>query len=210
MEDSSMKRVMLALAVAFGLSAAATAQPIEDQFFVSLDPSGNLLGGGGSGFNNGAWYYYPDTGWYNQWFYDHPFDPDRWKTIHIEFDAAPLNPGDPDLFLELAVNWSTPEWSGLGFGDSLPPVPGAPGFDEPLHIERFTLLETSFFFEPYPEHFEFDYVIPDYNPEWVSIDVYGWNVEIINGIIIHDCIPAPGALALLGVAGMLGASRRRR
>lgn len=204
-----MKRVMLALAVAIGLSASSYAQPIEDQFFISLDANSNIVDGGGSGFGGGEWYYYPDTLWYNQWFYDHPFDPNRWKTIHIEFDAAPLLPG-AGLFLEFAVNWSTPEWSDLGFGDSMPPIPGAPGFDEPLHIERFTFIETDFLFDPLPEHFVFDYIIPDYNPEWVSIDVWGWNFEITNGVIIHDCIPSPGAIALIGVAGLLGVPRRRR
>ena len=197
-----MIRRLLAFIVVVGLTASVSAQPITDYFDATFDYAGGLVSGGGSGYNGGHWYQYP-SGWWNQWFYDHPYDPDRWKEIHIEFDAAPLDPS-LDLYLEFAVNWSTPEWSALGYGDTLPPTPE---FDENLYIERDTLLETDFFFEPYPEHFVFDYIIPYYNPEWVSIDIRGWNFVITNGVIIHDCVPAPGALALLGLAGLV---RRRR
>ncbi len=198
--------LLMAAAVVFATSPAS-AQPVHDTFYVAVDAGMNLVPSesGGSGYNGGEWYYYPDTVWWNEWFYNAPYDPNRWKEIHIEFLAQLLDPGDPDMFLEFAVNWSTPEWSALGLGR--PPLPG----DQPelTYIERFTLLETDFFFDPQPEFFEFDYVIPDYNPEWVSIDVWGWNFQIIEGNIWHECVPEPGTAMLLAV-GAVALLRRRR
>ena len=56
------------------------------------------------------------------------------------------------------------------------------------------------------------FIIPDYNPEWVSIDVrvYGAGA-LVQGTITHECIPAPGAILLgsIGV-GLVGWLRRRR
>ena len=194
------------LAVLFWVAGPATAQPIVDDWFITADYDGFLVGGGGSGFNNGMWYEYP-SGWLNQWFYDHPFDSTRWKEVHVEFDAYYLDDLQ-DTYLEVAVNWSTPEWSLLGFGDTLPPTPA---YNEELYIERATRLSTDFFFPPMGqnfEHFEFDYVIPDYNPEWVSIDVSGWNFEIVNGVIIHECLPEPSTICLLAFGGLTLLRRR--
>jgi hypothetical protein len=199
--------MLAALAALFLVVGPATGQPIVDDWYVTVDYDENLIAGGGSGFNNGFWYDYP-SGWWNQRFYDHPFDDTRWKEIHVEFDAYYVDDLS-DAYLEFAVNWSTPEWSQLGFGDTLPPTPD---WDETLYIMRDTRLTTDFFF-PLPgddyEHFVFDFIIPGYNPEWVSIDVYGWNFEIINGVIIHECVPEPATLALLAMGGLLLARRRR-
>ena len=207
-EDDAMKRLLLSLLVAGLLApAAALAEPITDTFYVTVNYDEELIAGGGSGFNNGYWYEYP-SGWWNEWFYDHPFDPLRWKEIHVEFDAYYVDDMQ-DAWLEFAINWSAPEWSALGYGDTLPPTPD---FDETLYILRDTRLETSWFLpetgQDY-EHFEFDYIIPDYNPEWVSIDVWGWNFDIVNGVIIHECVPEPASLALLAVGGLVALGRRR-
>jgi hypothetical protein len=117
--------------------------------------------------------------WWNIWFYDHPFTYDRFKTVIIEFDVFPLAPGPG--FLELAVNWSTDVWS-LDFpDDSMPPLPGVP---EDLYIGRQTLFMEEF----YEGHYIVEYTIPDYNPEWVSVDVRGYNFDIPMGIITHECV----------------------
>jgi hypothetical protein len=171
--------------IAIFVVADLQAEPIEDTFFISVDTSGEVVGGGGSGFNGGMWYLYP-SGWINEWFYDHPFDPERGKIIHIEFDVVALDPGVNSL-LYFAVNWSTPEWSGLGYGETTPPTPDLVGPDESLYIMRETLLNIC----PVPgeiTHYVFDFTVWDYNPEWVSIDVDGENFEILNGFISHDCV----------------------
>jgi hypothetical protein len=187
------------------LTGSAVAQPVEDSWFVALDENNDLVPSlsGGSGYENGSWYFYPNTLWYNEWFYNAPYDPDRWKIIHIEFDADTLV-DTPLFYLQLAVNWSTPEWSLQTPPFDRPPLPG----DEPedLYIMRDTLLETDEFTTS-PQHFVFDYVIPDYNPEWVSIDVWGFNFQLTDGIIIHECVPEPGGLGLV-VLGLLALRRR--
>jgi len=160
-------------------------EPIEDTFYVTLDQYGYFVSGGGSGFNGGQWYVYP-SGWKNEWFYDHPFDPERGKIIHIEFDVVETDPSKVSN-LCFAVNWSTPEWSALGYGDTTPPTPDLVGADESLYIHREILLDIC----PVPEevtHYVLDFTVWDYNPEWVSVDVDGENFEIMNGYITHDCV----------------------
>jgi hypothetical protein len=162
-------------------AVSASAQVRTDNFYVTIG-AGNVLAGGGSGFNFGEWYVYPSM-WINQWFYDHEFDENRGKIIHIEFDWTALDPLCPTN-MTVAINWSTPEWSALGFGTLQPPLPGV---DEGLYIGRTTVLYQCGNF-PQTQHFSMDYTIWPYNPEWVSVDVMGCNFVITNGSIIHDCV----------------------
>jgi hypothetical protein len=155
----------------------------QDAFYAEVDELGDLTFGGGSGFNGGAWYYYPETGWWNQWFWDDPYDPERIKVVHIEFFAEPMNFTQP-AYLMLAVNWSTPDWWLLDYGPDQPPEPNVPGFDEFLHIGRAVLFD-QFITAPMP--FVFDWTLDEYNPEWISIDIQGENFIITNGEIKHEC-----------------------
>lgn len=177
-----MKKTAIALFLGLLLlsTVPASAQQVIDDFFVTVG-SGVVTEGGGSGYDNGTWYVY-QSGWINEWFYDHPFDENRGKIVHIEFDWVALDPTcTTDIIV--ALNWSTPEWSALGHGDALPPLPGE---DELLYIERLTFLDECGIY-PEIQHVIWDYVIWDYNPEWVSIDVMGCNFIITNGIIVHEC-----------------------
>jgi len=163
------------------------AQTIVNDYFVTVDAAGNVINGGGTDFFGQGWYFYPEEGWWNIWFYDHPFDTERKKVIHIEFDAFPLGPG---AYIEFAVNWSTDLWSiEQPPGDSAPPLPGVP---EQLYIGRATLLAS----DNFGGHYVFDYEIPDYNPEWVSIDIRGFNFEIPFGFIEHSCVRANGGQSM--------------
>ncbi len=164
----------------FGAVPASAQQVIDDFFFVTIG-SGVVLEGGGTGYENGTWYVYPSN-WINQWFYDHPYDPERGKIVHIEFDWTALDP-TCTTDITVAFNWSTPEWSALGNGDALPPLPGE---DEELYIERRVIIDECDIF-PDVQHVVWDFIIWDYNPEWVSIDVMGCNFVITNGVITHEC-----------------------
>lgn len=176
-----MKKFAIVLCIGTLLAAApAFSQQLVDNFFVSIG-AGTVLEGGGTGFGGGEWYVYP-SGWINQWFYDHPFDPDRGKIIHVEFDWVALDPACPTN-ISVALNWSTPEWSALGHGTSMPPLPG---YDEELYIKRAGILSECGMF-PQVQHFARDFIIYCYNPEWVSIDVMGCNFVITNGVIVHEC-----------------------
>ena len=181
-KGATMRKYAILMCIGLLLFAApAFSQQSMDNFYVTVGEPGNVLTGGGSGYNGGEWYIYP-TMWINQWFYDHPFDPTRGKIIHIEFDWMSNTLG-ATTDITVAVNWSTPEWSYLGYGTAQPPLPGV---DEQLYIRRSTMMHEYGFF-PDKEHFSFDFIIWEYNPEWVSIDVMGYNFVIGNGVIIHEC-----------------------
>lgn len=177
-----MKKFAIALMLGLLLlgTVPATAQQVIDDFFVTVG-SGIVIEGGGSGFENGTWYVYPSN-WINQWFYDHPYDEARGKIVHIEFDWVAM---DPTCTVDIAValNYTNGEWSALGHGDALPPLPGE---NEELYIEREIILDVCDMF-PEVQHVVWDFIIWDYNPEWVSIDVMGCNFIITNGVIIHEC-----------------------
>jgi len=157
-------------------------EPAEEQvnpFYITIDPTGAFLGGGGGGAYGDGWYWYPEENWWNIWFYDHPYDSTRKKYGFIQFDAFPFDPGLP-MELEVAVNWATDLWS-IDFPDAGPPMPGA---DETMYIGRTSL----FFSQQFEGHYgPFWYEIPDYNPEWVSVDVRGYNFDIIGGDLMHAC-----------------------
>ncbi len=164
---------------------------IQNDFWVTLDPAGGFVDGGGTDYYGDGWYYYPESTFWNIWFYDHPYDITRYKEIHIEITVDAFDPGFP-TYLEFVVNWSTDEWSLVGNPLPEPRVPPLPPLtlpEEDLYIGRELLLLVDDFI-PGPEPYVFDFVLPDYNPEWVSIDVLGENF-VIDGFIIHECLPKP-------------------
>lgn len=155
----------------------ANADTVVNGFTVVMNEFGEVIAGGGDDAYGDGWYFYPEDDWWNIWFYDHPFDEERYKTIYIEFDAFPMG---PEAYIELAVNWSTDLWFYDFPAIARPPLPGEP---EVPYIGRQTLFAA----EQFEGHYVVEYVIPDYNPEWVSIDIRGFNFEIPMGFIQHAC-----------------------
>jgi len=171
--------------------------PNEDVFWVAFPPFGELDPemSGGTGFE-GWWFFYPETFWWNIWFFDHSFvDPDRLKVINIRFDLLPFEP-DIDIDLTFAVNWSTDLWE----DPQMPPLP-VPGFPEEVFIGRDIILPPSGVWEE--GTYDFYYVIRDYNPIWVSIDVRGSNfvIPFPTGEIVHDCVRQSLDLAFVITGG---------
>jgi len=150
----------------------------QDDFWVFVGSDGTAEGGG-SGYNDGEWYYYPNTDWWNIWFFDHPYDQDRVKGMNISFTID-----GPGGAAEVVINYSTDIWSDEGT-PGIPPLPPLSVDDEEDYIIRPEPIFSGQILGPTPINVYFE--IPDYNPEWISIDIRGWNFNIINGTIEHVC-----------------------
>jgi hypothetical protein len=199
-------------------SASANGPPggegwIESVFYIALTSDNEFVSGLGTGWNNGEWVYYPNTEWYNQWFYDHPPRPFPWyKEIYYSIDAGT---GVYPAGVDIVINWSS-----LAFPESgpagPPPIPPLTETQEAEYIVRDHVVYSGEVGSEI-QHFEGPIVIPDYNPEWVSIDVRAWPIngeDIVNvsGTIWHRCVPEPSTLMLLASAAvvLLLFVRRRR
>lgn len=235
----------LLIAVALPLQAQDSSVR-HDSFFGELWSTGEALGGG-TGFDNGSWFAYPQpdqTVWWNQWFYDHPFAEDRykviWYDIFVTWEAvdptgAVVTDQVPPPMIDVALNWSTPLWSELQ--EPVPPLPDlvfTDGRDDSWAIGRENIwsapapIDGNLFLPP-----DDPWILPEYNPEWVSIDIRFSEpllppngngipgtpdvpVDVIykvkiQGDISHACVPEPGSVSLI-LAGMIGLFliRRRR
>ena len=175
--------------------------PITNQFWLTMyngepvDPSG-----GTDYYDDGTsfwgWYYYYYTGepsWWNIWFYNAPFNYDKYKEIYVSFFCKPISQ-DPVFFV---INWATDIWSLEGV-PGRPPLPGDVEGNpelEDMYIGRWPSPVEPILVEPGFNEFWLD--IPWYNPEWVSIDFWGWgSFAIAEGIITHHCLPPEHAESL--------------
>lgn len=178
-------------------SGALAQNDIEDPnsypgswYRIAFDKNGNYLLGDGHGYNDGTWYYYPDTGWYRQWYYNQPYDTDRKGVLRYEVYIKAVDANRP-AYAEINFNWAKPEWYQQGLGR--PPLPkDAPTADDEARFmqnRRVYLVDNWFIgtIEPIVT-----FTIQDYNPAWVSIDIRGRNAYIYRGAW-HDCRLKDGA-----------------
>ncbi|NCC73926.1 MAG: hypothetical protein EOM06_11065, partial [Sphingobacteriia bacterium] len=157
-----------------------------DHAWLDMSENGQPLVWEGTGYANGEWFYYPNTEWWNVWFYDHPIAPERRKIIN---GIIMIEPRLPDLpsYVEIVFNWSTPEWPGFPEIDR-PPLPSDvtdPQIEqmmivrsEPLFVFQGNIFE--------PIQIPVPFEIMEYNPEWLSIDLRGYNFILIADID-HTC-----------------------
>ena len=196
-------------------------------------------GDGWNGLTEGPWYTYagaagdvgqsspgeivnPQPGWVNQWWYDHPYDPLRWKevTLHFTYGLGPAAGAQGGA--NIIINYSTPAYSALpenGFPD--PRTSAPPPGQEPHPGDWIGRVQVGqLWLNPNdPNIYTFDGTFDlrtfnvNYNPEWVSVDVVGFNFIIsspaVPGSITHDCVPEPASILLLGLGGLMLMGRRR-
>jgi PKD repeat protein len=177
---------MLELVSAGGSTISANPLPQRtDHFFLEMDENALATAYEGTGYNGGMWYYYPNTDWWNVWFYNHPLDTSRKKIVNANFNIEPRQADFPSE-VELVFNWSTPAWPGF----NQTPRPPLPEDVPTLELEnQYIVRSDTIFFGSVTELTTFtveSFVIEDYNPEWLSIDLRGSNF-ILSGTIEHTC-----------------------
>ena len=178
--------LLLAAWTLWGISAEAS----QDELYVAVGPRNEFLAGGGSGYDDGQWYYYPASGWWSQWFAAEAFDPGRKRVIEVRLSVQPLDTSLP-CRVKIAYNWSTSHWSSTGTDRPALPADGA----EWLYIKRHEFFEGYLPGTVEPIVVQNRYEISDCNPQWVSIDVRGENFVIVDASVKHE----PAAKGLGGV-----------
>jgi hypothetical protein len=165
--------------------AVGPAGAVEDYFTVDLDVAGQVAAGQGTGHERGSWYYYPNTDWWTQWFFNGPYNPKGKKVVSVGLDLAILDPtSSVGSYVEVSLNWTKPEWPDDA---DVPPLPRdirSLAHENQL-IQRRTLVartdvRDSTFINVNSE-------ISDYCPGWISIDIRGRNVSV-EGFVIHECV----------------------
>ncbi|MGE5294734.1 MAG: GEVED domain-containing protein [Solirubrobacterales bacterium] len=201
MNPTNARRLFWCTALALAIAAApvALAQNNDHEnpdlypgswYKLVLGTDGVMTSGEGDGYNDGTWYYYPQTGWYRQWFYNDPYSADREGYLHYEVYIKAVD-NTKLTYAEINFNWTTPEWSQLGL--NRPPLPGdVAGLEKEtkyMASARVYLVDGWYIgtVEPIYNH-----IIEEYNPEWISIDIRGRNAYMFRGAV-HECRSKKGA-----------------
>jgi len=166
------------------VATLAWGQPAENFFGIILGPAGEL----DDQIGTGDWpdfYYYPDTGWWNMWFFDHLYHPFRTKEMSLEFFYIRAADGVTPWAVEIAFNWSSEEY----MNPDEPPIPPITPEDEARYIRRQVVIPWGEYIDPLEplDLGPFLLDILEYNPVWVSVDIRGYNVAL-QGTLWHECI----------------------
>ena len=161
---------------------------VGNTFSVDVNEVGKVAAGNGSepGFPN--WYYYPISGWWNIWFYNAPYNEEHWKEIWLDLTVEPIYEVN-DANVVIIAGGSTGAWAADPNGSVRPPLPSDANtlVRENLYINR--TAEPNYINTNLngTQVVHLHIIIPDYNPEWVFVDVRGVNFRIVGGCIRHVC-----------------------
>ncbi len=158
-----------------------------DSFVVAIDQDGLVEYSEGTGWNNSTWFVYPNFDWTNVWFYDHPMDQNRRKIISGNMVVEPRD-SEQLSYVEIVWNYSTPEWPGWP-EIAQPPLPedfiNNPDLEDQMIVRTDPLYSNELIISE-PFFIEVPYEIMDFNPEWLSIDIRGYNYQL-SGNFEHTC-----------------------
>jgi len=183
--QATFTKVVLAASIwmlGFGVSLAGA---VSDQFTVELDETGQVVAGQGSGYARGTWYYYPNTDWWAQWFYNGDYDPRGSKTVSVDVRVSVLDPtSSTSSHVEVALNWTTAEWPWKAEEPPLPQDIRSLSHEGQL-IQRRIMVSRMEIRDSVSINSNTE--IAESCPGWVSIDIRGQNVRI-EGYISHECM----------------------
>jgi hypothetical protein len=195
------------------LGGFALGAPLSDYFEAEIQHGRNaLVPITSTAFNGGEWFEYPQPvgpSWWNQWF----LNGGQWIEYDMILVAPPAPPGSqPFPSVEVAINWSTPEWT----DSQLPPIPGSvPNPDDFIVRQQIFSGSVAGGFVSL-ENIGDPIDIPDFVPVWVSIDVRRLETGeaisspvYLEGNINHDAIPEPSSVVLTCLI-LITMSRPRR
>ena len=167
----------------------ATPASNSNGFYIELDMWSGVEEAGGvdnykeaqPSYDINGWYHYPNQNWHATWFDNLPFDSLGYKEVTIDFDLTVGTNG----YIDFALNWTTPAWDTLGYNRPALPYDSLVTQNESQYIMRQVLLQGAT--TQTNQHHTYTFLIPDYCPGWVSVDVRGYGFELTNGVIEHVC-----------------------
>jgi len=236
------KLIFMSLCVLLLAFVAAPAKAVvrEGEFWIVLEGDNdnwntvNEDQSGGDGYQQSSpWYEYdydgtgsqqdawgnvnPVPGWVNQWWYNDPPDPDRWKEVTITFNYA-LDDITQQGYADIAINYTSLDFPESG-PDGAPPMSNLDPANSSIvwippriNVKSVGLEADDEGVYNFSQTFDLrDYCV-NFNPEWISVDVAGYNFKMsdsaIPGSIIHECVPEPATIMLLGLGGLVLRKRR--
>lgn len=185
MSCSNDRSIVFVSSVLLSFTLVMPVLAMDETFTATINTNGQLIGGGGTGYGD-KWYYYPNTDWWNQWFDNFPFEPDRDKEMTLSIVVRPYRVGAPS-WIEVAFSWSTDQWQREG----RPPLPSEPELEnnpdrENELIERYELYRRNITGQTTIAGSSL--TISEYCPTWASIGIRGSNVVIVEGGLTHACL----------------------
>lgn len=170
---TKVMRVILVLIMLSGIALG------REDYAISIDPSGNLAGGSGTG---DGWHYYASSGDYVMWFEKGTFDATKVCKLDAYIQVRVFEAGR-SVTVDVRLGWATPAWQQTG--KSGPPLPdktggttSSPYIDSSkLYSDGPIILGGTSTIEPR------DIVTISYNPQWICVIVKARNINMLGFIL---------------------------